>query len=530
MTKPEWWRSAVIYQIYPRSFLDRSGDGVGDLSGVLDRLDHLRGAESSLGVDALWLSPFYRSPMSDFGYDISDHCDVDPIFGSLADIESLIEAAHGRGLRVLLDLVPNHTSEQHPWFIASRSSRTDPKRDWYVWRDGQDGRPPNNWMAEFRGIGSAWSLDATTGQWYLHSFQPSQPDLNWDNPEVEGAIHDVMRFWLARGVDGFRIDVVHKIGKAPDLRDNAGIFVGPVRGDRGRRFDEDWPTAHERIRRMRSVATSFGAVVLVGEVYLLDADQMSAYISTGDELDLAHNFEFLTLPWDAAAFRRGIGDSLRQVGPIGWPSWCLNNHDHRRVASRYPGEGAARVAAMLLLTLRGTPFLYQGEELGLLDGNVPPDRVVDIDGRDPSRCPIPWVAPSDRSPFAGFSEVEPWLPIGADASVRNVATEAADPDSVLSLYRRLIAVRSSSVALRAGEFELFDERDGLVAYRRSHGAERFIVILNFEASPSSLAWLADRDQRRYEVVIDTRRPHLSTAPIADSIPGLTGWLIRERDG
>jgi alpha-glucosidase len=493
-----WWREAVFYQIYPRSFSDANGDGIGDLRGIIDRLDYLAGTPNSLGVDAIWLSPFYVSPMADFGYDVADHCDVDPLFGTLDDFDELIEASHRRNLRVIIDLIPNHTSDQHPWFQQSRASRTSPYRNWYVWRPSghlrsadasggdSNGVPPNNWMAEFGG-GPAWTLDPGTREWYLHSFLPSQPDLNWDEPAVEAAMRETMRFWLRRGVDGFRADVIHKIGKAPDLRDNLGMFVGPGPNDRGRRFDEDWPSVHQRIRSMRRVLRSAGDRMMVGEVYVLDPEQLAPYVRSGRELDLAHNFHFLTLPWDADAFREAIAALEELLRPRGWPTWCLNNHDHSRVASRYPGEAAARLAGMMILTLRGTPFLFQGEELGLADGVIPPASVVDPAGRDPERTPMPWDRPSSAGAGAGFTNGRPWLPVSPDAEQHNVATEATDTTSVLAMYRSLLALRRSRRALRAGEMTLLSTRDrDVLAWRRVDREASFVIALNFADRPASI--------------------------------------------
>src|SRR3954449_2281143 len=279
---PAWWQRGAIYQIYPRSFADSDGDGIGDLSGIAAHLDHVE----ALGFEAIWLSPFYRSPMADYGYDVADYRDVDPIFGTLADFDGLLADAHARGIRVVVDWVPNHSSSEHEWFRESRSSRSSPKRDWYVWRDGAPGGgPPNDWKSEFAAVGDAWSRDERTGQWYLHSFMAEQPDLNWDNPEVEAAMHDVMRFWLDRGVDGFRIDVVHKLAKDPELRDAVPGAPSPY---------EDWrPTIHERLRRLRAVVDEYRERMLVGEVYLLDLQRIVAYVNSGDQLHLAHNFVFL---------------------------------------------------------------------------------------------------------------------------------------------------------------------------------------------------------------------------------------------
>ncbi len=406
--KGPWWQRGAIYQIYPRSFADASGDGTGDLRGIVEHLDHV----AALGAGAIWLSPIFPSPMADFGYDVADFCDVDPVFGTLADLDDLLEKAHARGIRVVLDWVPNHTSDRHPWFVASRSSRADPRRDWYVWHDGgRDGGPPNDWRSEFAAVGPAWTFDEGTDQWYLHSFMAEQPDLNWDNPEVREAMHGILRFWLGRGVDGLRLDAIHKIAKDPLLRDHA---TAP------RRHDEDWETIHERLRGIRRVADEFEDRMLVGEVALQDLHRAVSYLESGDQLHLAHNFVFAELPWDAEAFRTSIDDFEALAERTAWPAWFLENHDLPRVASRFDrdatggsGHGAARAraAALILYALRGTPFVYQGQELGLHDADIPPDRVVDVDGRDPVRAPMPWQPPSQAGAGAGFTVGEPWLPL-----------------------------------------------------------------------------------------------------------------------
>src|SRR3954469_20566639 len=420
-----WWQRGAIYQIYPRSYADANGDGVGDLRGIEQRLEHL----SALGVEAVWLSPIFPSPMADFGYDVADYCDIDPLFGTLEDFDALTAECHPRGIRVVIDWVPNHTSDRHPWFEASRSSRDDPKRDWYVWRDpAPDGGPPNDWDSTFEAVGPAWTLDPATGQYYLHSFLPEQPDLNWDNPEVEAAMHDTLRFWLERGVDGFRLDAIIKIAKDPLLRDNAGA---------ARAHHEDWDTIHDRLRGIRRVVDEYPDRVLIGETVPDQLHRIVSFLDSGDQLHLAHNFFFLELPWDADAFRTLIGDFESLAGDGAWPAWVMSNHDVSRVATRYGGIERARAVLVILYTLRGTPFVYQGEELGLPDGEIPPDRVVDVDGRDPERTPLPWRPPSQAGPGAGFTTGEPWLPIGAGAEERNAETQAADPRSTLSLTRRL---------------------------------------------------------------------------------------------
>ncbi|MGA2927110.1 MAG: alpha-amylase family glycosyl hydrolase [Solirubrobacteraceae bacterium] len=477
-----WWQRGVIYQIYPRSFADSDGDGVGDLRGIAAHLDHLRGAPDSLGVDAIWLSPFYPSPMVDFGYDVSDYTDVDPVFGTLADFDALLDGAHRRGIKVMIDWVPNHTSDQHPWFLESRASRDSPRRDWYVWRDpAPGGGPPNNWRSAFGDGDPAWTLDDATGQFYLNSFTPQQPDLNWDNPEVERAMHDVLRFWLDRGVDGFRIDVVFKLAKDPQLRDN----------EPGRRHDLDWPPVHERLRRIRAVVDSYADRMIVGEVYLLDLRQLVSYINSGDELNLAHNFVFVLLPWSAAQMRDSVRRFEQLAEPQTWPAWFLENHDHSRVATRYagaPGSGdrRARVAAMLVVALRGTPFLFQGQELGLPDAVIAPERVLDVDGRDPVRAPIPWRRPSRAGTGAGFSTGAPWLPLVAPAEQLCVEAQHDDPGSTLHFTRRLLALRATRPALQAGSQQQLRSAADSFCFLRELDGERLLVALNFSSEPVAL--------------------------------------------
>jgi alpha-glucosidase len=457
---------AVIYQIYPRSFADADGDGVGDLQGITARLEHVR----KLGADAIWLSPIYRSPMADFGYDIAEHTEVDPIFGSLADTDALITRAHELGLRVLLDFVPNHTSDLHPWFSASRASRGAAKRSWYVWRS--DDNVPNNWVSSFGEGRPAWTRDHATGDWYLHSFLPQQPDLNWDEPAVEAAMHDVLRFWLRRGVDGFRIDVVQKIGKDPELGDN----------EPGLRHDENWPSVHPRLAALRRVLEEFDRDrVAVGEVYLLDQRALASYIASGDELHLAHNFVFLNLPWSAERFRATVEEFELLTAAGGWPAWCLNNHDHSRTATRY-GLARARVAAVLVLTLRGTPFIYQGEELGLTDGAVATEAIVDVDGRDPERVPIPWT-PGVGS---GFTTGRPWLATHPDADRLAAAVQEGEPGSSLELYRELISLRQATPSLQQGSFRSVHAAPDVFAYVREHDNDRILVALNFAPFPRPL--------------------------------------------
>ncbi len=499
MSPPPWWRDAVIYQIYPRSFCDDSGDGVGDLAGIIRNLDHL----AWLGVDGVWLSPIYRSPMADFGYDVADHCDVDPLFGDLAIAEQLIEEAHARGIRVLLDFVPNHTSSEHPWFVAARSDVDDPHRDWYVWRDpAADGGPPNAWVAAFDRDAPAWTLDPGSGQYYLHLFLPEQPDLDWNHPAVELAQQDVLRFWLERGVDGFRADVVHLIGKDPALPDDPRDHERESRV--GFHFEPD--RLLPLLRGLRRTIDAYdqpdtslpGERMIVGEVNLADDEQIVACYDGGRGLHLAFNFALLRSPFDADVWRRTISDLHAVYDPVdAWPTWVLSNHDEPRHRTRYGGrESRARVAATLLLTLRGTPFLYAGEELGLEDAAVDADTALDPGGRDGCRAPIPW-QPGGRRGWAGI----PWLPWPPDPDDRSVAVERDDRDSVLWLYRRLLEARRASPALRRGSLRLLDTPSGVLAYERAWEDDRRVVVLSTAAEPMTLplegAW-------RLEVASDGR--------------------------
>ncbi len=472
-----WWRSGVIYQVYPRSFADSDGDGIGDLDGVRRHLDHL----AWLGVDAVWLSPFYRSPMADFGYDVADFCDVDPLFGDLAGFDRLLTEAHALGIRIIVDLVPNHTSDQHPWFQAARSSREDPKRDWYVWRDGGGPEaPPNNWVGAFIDGGAAWTWDDATAQWYLHQFLPQQPDLNWDNPEVVEAMHDVMRFWLDRGVDGFRIDVVHCIGRDPAFPDDE-----PPWSEIPHCASNEHPSTHGHIRAMRRLADGYdGARVLIGETALPGTQWVAPYYGEGDELHLAFNFAATHAAWDDSVWRKRIGRIDELLDPrSAWPTWVLSNHDISRHRTRHGGsEARARAAAVILLTQRGTPFLYAGEELGLEDAVIPPLRVVDPGGRDGCRAPMPWTT----APGHGWGD-HPWLPFPPDASARSAEALRSDPASILHLYRRLLQARRSSLALAEGAQELLPAPDGVLAWRRvASDADERTVLVNMGSAPVAI--------------------------------------------
>ena len=488
MSQRPWWHHAVVYQIYPRSFQDSNGDGVGDLRGIADRLDYL----TWLGVDAIWLSPIFPSPMADFGYDVSDYCDVHPLFGTLADLDALIEAAHARGLKLILDFVPNHTSSEHPWFVEARKGRDSPKRDWYIWRDpAPDGGPPNNWLSLATGA-SAWEFDEASGQYYYHAFLPEQPDLDWRNPQVRAAMLDVLRFWLRRGVDGFRVDVIWHLMKDPAFADdppNPDFKAGdpPFRRVQPR-HSCDHPDIHDVIAEMRRVLEEFpGDRLLIGEIYL-PLERLMAYY--GQELEGTHlpfNFQLISASWHAATLQQLIDEYEDALPEGGWPNWVLGNHDQPRIATRV-GREQAWVAAMLLLTLRGTPTLYYGDELGLENVPIPKEREQDPfgkhmpgtgQGRDPQRTPMPW---SD-APFAGFSTVEPWLPLGPDWTVSNVEAQRREPASMLSLTRRLLTLRRDDSCLAVGDYRALAVDGDVLVYARAHEGASRVIALNLEPLP-----------------------------------------------
>jgi alpha-glucosidase len=485
-----WWQNGVIYQIYPRSFMDSNGDGVGDLPGIRSRLDYAQW----LGVDAIWISPIFPSPMADFGYDVADYTDIEPLFGTLADFDRLLAGAHERGLKVMLDLVPNHTSDRHAWFQESRSSRDNPKRDWYMWRDAKpDGSPPNNWLGNFGGSG--WEWDAATGQYYYHSFLKEQPDLNYRNPAVVAAMCDVLRFWLDRGVDGFRVDVIYYMMKDGQWRDNPpNPRFEP--GDnpylaQEPRYTYNQPEVHGLIRRFREVFDAYPERMMVGEIYLPYDELMQYYGADLDECHMPFNFELINLPWEAAALRAKVEAYEAALPPGGWPNWVLGNHDQHRIASRV-GRAQARVAQMLLLTLRGTPTCYYGDELGMRDVDIPPEAEQDPFGRnvpglglgrDPERTPMQW----DTTPHAGFTQGTPWLPVAADYKAYNVQVERGQADSTLQLVRRLLQVRRATPALNVGRYETVQTTaPDVFAYLREADGRRTLIALNLGATEQRL--------------------------------------------
>ncbi|WP_247236808.1 alpha-amylase family glycosyl hydrolase [Telluribacter sp. SYSU D00476] len=482
-----WWQKGVVYQIYPRSYQDSNSDGVGDLQGILQRLDYLEW----LGMEAIWISPIFPSPMADFGYDIADYTGIHPLFGSMEDFDELLAEVHRRGMKLILDLVPNHTSDQHPWFLESKSSRDNPKRDWYIWHDGNpDGTPPNNWLSVFGGSG--WEWDEKTQQYYYHAFLKEQPDLNWRNPEVQQAMMDVMRFWLDKGVDGFRVDVMWHMIKDDQLRDNPKNLdykpnVDVTYNELLPTYSTDQPEIHNIVQMMRALTDEYDERLIIGEIYLPIHRLMTYYGQNGNGAHLPFNFQLITMPWDPQRIAGAIDEYEGALPPDGWPNWVLGNHDNVRIASRV-GIEQARVAAMLLLTLRGTPTLYYGDELGMRDVPIPPDKVKDPQGlnmpdlnvsRDPARTPMQW----DDSPNAGFTDAEPWLPLSSNYKRVNVTHQRNSEHSILNYYRRLVQLRQQEPALHVGNYKPVHSDKQMIVYTREYEDRCFLIMLNLSHSP-----------------------------------------------
>jgi alpha-glucosidase len=487
----KWWQQTAVYEIAVISFQDSNGDGKGDLRGVIERIDYLEW----LGVGAVWLTPIFSSPMLDLGYDIADFCAVDPIFGSLRDFDELVELLHTRGMRLILDLVPNHTSDKHPWFTQSRSSRSNPKRDWYIWADmAADGGPPNNWLSRFGG--SAWQWDETTKQYYYHSFLMEQPDLNWRNPAVRLAMAETIRFWLQRGVDGFRVDASAVLAEDDLLRDDP---VDPEADERTpppqrlkRIFTDDRPESMSYIEEIRRVVDEYEDRVLCGEVQGSTERIGHFYGQESARFHLPLNFVLLDSQWNALSLQANIDGYVNAIPESAWPDWVVGGHDKPRIASKI-GQPQARVLAMLLMTLKGTPFLFAGDELGLEQVTIAPERIRDpfeklVPGfglnRDPERAPMRW----DDSRAAGFTTGEPWLPMGENVRDRNVEKLQADDRSLLWLYKRLIGLRQSEVALVKGEYIPVRSRNDLLIYKRIWNSETVLVALNVVDQPRKLEW------------------------------------------
>ncbi len=513
-----WWQSGVIYQVYPRSFQDSNGDGVGDLKGITSRLDYLQW----LGIKAVWVSPIYPSPMADFGYDISDYGDIHPLFGTMQDFEELLEGIHRRNMKLILDLVPNHTSDKHPWFLESRSSRDNPKRDWYIWKDRKpDGSLPNNWLAAFGG--SAWEWDEATQQYYYHAFLKEQPDLNWRNKDVQTAMFAMMRFWLDKGVDGFRIDVMWHMIKDALFRDNP---VNPEYQPHMATYDQllpiyssDQPEVHTIVREMRELLDEYPERMMIGEIYL-PIHKLVVYYGTDNKgAHLPFNFMLLTLAWDPKRIAAAINEYEASLPRGGWPNWVLGNHDQPRVVSRI-GASQARVAAMLLLTLRGTPTIYYGDELGMRDVAIPPDKMMDPQGlnmpdknlsRDPARTPMQW----DNSEYSGFSLVSPWLPVDRTADRVNVRVQHSDPSSMLILYRRLIHFREQNPVFITGSYiPVFADHQVIAYLRREEGHPEFLVVLNLSHRP---CYFRMAGRSLYGTIVLSTTPALEQTTIRDTL-------------
>jgi len=489
---PEWWRHAVFYEVYPRSFADSNNDGVGDLNGITSKLDYLQ----RLGVNAIWITPCFPSPQVDFGYDVSDYESIDPMYGTLADFDRLVAEGKAHNIKIILDFVPNHTSDRHTWFQESKSSRTSPKRDWYIWRDGKGpNQPPNNWTSTFGG--SAWKYDPATGQYYYHYFYAEQPDLNWRNPEVVKAMLDAMRFWYKRGVAGFRLDAVDTLYEDPDLKDNPLLPGTDKFGFPNTReiYNKKLPEVHDIMRAMRKVADEYGAV-LIGETWTQSVAQLREYYGAGnDELQMPMDLmmtEFKQV--SAPVFRDHIG-AVEDAG--GWPVFVISNHDIVRSYTRW-GDGVhndeiAKLMAAMYMMLRGTPIMYYGEEIGM--ENSDPKRKDDVrdpigrrgwpleKGRDGERTPMQW---SDAQ-NAGFTEGPPWLPVAPNYRTHNVATETADPQSILNFYRRLLELRRAEPALREGQYLALNPQDpNVFAFVRRWKGEAVLVALNMSGSSQTV--------------------------------------------
>ncbi|MAD46882.1 MAG: hypothetical protein CMI02_11165 [Oceanospirillaceae bacterium] len=515
-----WWKEGVVYQVYPRSFQDSNNDGIGDLRGLIQRLDYLNdGTSQSLGIDAVWLSPFYPSPMCDFGYDISDYCAIDPVFGTMDDFDQLIAQAHQRNIRIILDLVVNHTSDQHPWFQASCDASSD-KAGWYIWHEGSE--PPNNWLGCLGGKG--WTYQPQRDAWYFHSFLPQQPDLNWRHPAVKQAVKDIMAFWLNKGVDGFRLDVINLFYKDARLRSNPVDWfrIGRPYDRQNHLYDRDQAEMHPLLQELRQWVDRWPRRMMVGEI-MQQQKTLSAlpasYYGDNDELHLAFNFDFFHQPFSAAAFRAVIQRWETLLGPDNWPNYTLSNHDFMRHSGRYKGRHQAlrmKLLATLLLTLRGTPFLYYGEETGMPEQRVPKQRMQDPvglrywplhPGRDGCRRPMMWSGhPQDFSPAAA------WLP-NEPQQQHSVAYQQNQPDSLLNWYRTLIHYRKASPALRRGSQRLLPSASDILAYERCYEDEHLIILLNFSARPqgASLLPLPDRAELSNEYMIDlNNQPQAAT--------------------
>ncbi len=517
-----WWKRGVIYHIYVRSFADSNNDGIGDIPGIIQKLPYL----TDLGIEAIWLSPVFASPDIDFGYDVSDYLDINPDFGTLDDFHQLIGEAHSRGIRVIMDLVLNHTSEQHPWFSESRSSRTNSKRDWYIWKDGREGKPPNNWMAASGG--SAWKFDTATQAYYLHSFFPEQPDLNWRNPDVTDAFFGIVQYWLDLGVDGFRLDVINFIIKDKKFRNNPNFLIFP--GLQQHLYTRNRGRSYKIVKKLRQLIDQYEDRMTVGEIYMNppgNPAMAASYLGKDDNsLNLAFDFSLIFKAWNAKQYFKSITSWQQQIPQHGWPCHVLSNHDLFRNINRIPWRRnqleKAKVAAVMLLTLRGTPFIYYGEEIGMPNSRVPRSAIKDpfgkrywpfFSGRDKARTPMQW----NGSYNAGFTQGWPWLPIDPRYKTVNVDYGRQDPESLFNVYRTLIHMRQDYPALHSGTWvPLLDGGKGVMGYFRASDNERIIVFLNYTGSVKMIRL---PDHLFGEVLFSTRRP-------AGDIHYINGFCLR----
>jgi len=503
-----WWKSGVIYQVYPRSFYDTDGNGMGDIRGIIEKLDYLNdGTTNSLGVDAIWISPIYQSPMKDFGYDISDYNSIDPMFGTEDDFDELLEEAHKRNIRVIMDLVVNHTSNQHPWFVESRSSRDNPKRDWYIWED----KKPSNWFSEFS-FRSSWNYDELTKSYYYGYFTREQPELNWRNPEVQEAIYNMIRFWFKRGIDGFRIDVINYYIKDDQYRNNPWRIKTSPPEFQNHIYDRNRPETHDIVKAFRKIADEFSERMYIGEVFTDDSALAISYQGNGkDELHMAFNFNFLFQPWLARGFYEKIKEWYDLMPEEGWPNFTLSNHDQIRHFTRYrklkESVSRGKIAAAMLLTLKGTPTIYYGEEIGMENLILKKADIKDpvgikyfpfYDGRDGERTPMQW----DDTEYSGFSTAKPWLPVHHHYKRNNVAIQSQKEDSLLNLYKTIIWLRKSYKSLSEGDIIIYHkgERD-VLGYKRFTEQESTYVYLNFTNSAKQMV----RMEVEQEVVFSTER-------------------------
>lgn len=524
-----WWEKGVIYQIYPRSFCDGNGDGIGDLKGIASKLDYIKW----LGADAIWLSPIYLSPMKDFGYDVADYRAIDPIFGTMEDFDDLIREIHRRDMRLIMDAVPNHTSDQHEWFKESRSSRDNPKRDWYIWHDpAPDGGPPNNWLSEFGG--SAWEFDEKTGQYYYHAFLKEQPDLNWRNPEVREAWEGILRFWLDKGVDGFRVDVIWHLIKDDKFRDNPkNPSYNPDRQPTVNSLDPlyttDRPEVHDIVQEMRAVIDSYeGERLFIGEIYLPVERLVAYYGPDANGTNMPYNFQLALLPWKSHEIMKAVDYYESHLPEGAWPNWVLGNHDQPRVGTRVKPH-QLRGAQLLLLTLRGTPTMYYGDELGMKNVEIGREEVQDPfeinepgkgHGRDPQRTPMPW----NGEPNAGFTTADkPWLPLG-DNTKFNVEQQMEDSNSMLNMVRRLLDFRRKHVALQVGDHQNLPCQEPIAAFGRHFNDEHFIIVINFSDEEQTYPLPASNPRCVFTTCVDACLPVIEGNVV--QLRGGEGVIIR----